>query len=361
MLHKLFRVHSLASPWHRLITDEVVALVLVVLVIAMPVSASTRFEDRGLFMQSSVPSAVTTYKLSLRYMSPDPVGSLDMKFCMDPIPYKPCVTPPGLDLTNIDLSDQLGEVGFSIVSKSSNHIVLGRTNSVAPASGDMSTYTFTGIKNPNQSAVGEAFSIRLKSLSSSDGTGPQIDFGSVRGQVTNAIHLETQVPPMLKFCAAEQVSVDCQTSNDVYYRDMGQLSPSDTLTAQSQMAVGTNASAGFAITVNGTPPSAGINTVDPMASPTASTPGSDQFGINLVENSGLNLGHNPEGPWTNAQPTSDYSQPNMYKFAPGDVVASSPNVSLMRKFTVSYVMNSAQNLHPGVYTTTITFIASGRF
>ena len=312
-------------------------------------------------MQSSAPSAITTYKLSLRYMSPDSVGSLDMKFCMDPIPYMPCVTPPGLDLSDMTLTNQSGETGFSIVSRTANHVVLGRTSAQAPASGNMSTYTFAGIKNPNQSTVGEAFSIRLKSLGNTDGSGPQIDFGSVRGQVTNAIHLETQVPPMLRFCLAEQVSVDCKTSNDVYYSDMGELSTKSTLATKSEMAIGTNASAGFAITVNGTPPSAGTNIVDPMTSPELSQPGSSQFGINLAKNTYPNVGSNPEGPWTNAQPTSDYGTPNMYKFVPGDVVASSPNVSLMRKFTVSYVMNSAQNLHPGVYTTTITFIASGRF
>jgi hypothetical protein len=33
----------------------------------------------------------------------------------------------------------------------------------------------------------------------------------------------------------------------------------------------------------------------------------------------------------------------------------------MKKFTVSYVVNSSDNLKAGVYTTTITYIASGRF
>ena len=63
----------------------------------------------------------------------------------------------------------------------------------------------------------------------------------------------------------------------------------------------------------------------------------------------------------NATTTADYSQPNRYKFKDGDIVAFSPNVSLMKKFTVSYIVNASPALKAGVYTTTINFIASGRF
>ena len=73
------------------------------------------------------------------------------------------------------------------------------------------------------------------------------------------------------------------------------------------------------------------------------------------------IGLDPEGEWLNAVVTSDYAQPNRYKFVSGDIVASSPNVSLMKKFTVSYIINSADDLRAGVYTTTLNFIASGRF
>jgi hypothetical protein len=95
--------------------------------------------------------------------------------------------------------------------------------------------------------------------------------------------------------------------------------------------------------------------------PTESKPGTDQFGINLVANDAPLVGKDPEGEWANAQPTTDYGQINKYKYAQGDVIASSPNVSLMKKFTVSYIVNSNPNLRAGVYTTTINYIASGRF
>ena len=344
--------------WRVTLTEAFFALAMVALIVSAPVMASTRFETRGLLMSSVVPGATTTYTLTLKFMSPPPVGSLDMLFCENPIPYMPCDVPTGLDASSVTLSSQQGETGFSILSKTTNHIILTRTPSV-PTYPTESTFVFTGMVNPIDTT--KAFSIRLKSLSSTDGTGPQIDFGSVRGQVTNGVVIETQVPPMLIFCVAEQVGDDCSTTNETYYHDMGTLDSASTLTAQSQMAVGTNATDGFVITANGPTMSAGINTVESLAVPTESRPGTNQFGINLVENTAPAVGLNPVGTWANAVPAGDYGQQNKYKFVSGDVVAYSDHVSLMRKFTVSYILNTRDDVKAGVYSTTVNYIASGRF
>jgi len=360
MKHKFLRLHALIFTWRAILSEELLAFALAMLVIVAPASAVTRLLNRSLFMQSTVPGATTSYRVSFQYQSPPAVGSVDMLFCEDPIPYLPCVPPPGLDVSQATLSAQTGETGFTIDSSThtSNHILLTRTPTAPTATG-LSSYTLSGVVNPT--GITHAFSIRLKSLGSTDGTGPQIDVGSVRGQSTNSIVIETQVPPMLIFCLAQQVALGCTSTNDTYYSDMGELSPDSTLTAQSQMAVGTNASSGFVITANGSPLASGTNVIDGLPAPTQSERGTNQFGINLVANDEPTVGGDPEGPFTNAEPAVDYSNPNHYKFVSGDLIASSPNVSLMRKFTVSYIVNSDKDLHPGVYTTTITFIASGRF
>ena len=359
MQHRLVRFHAVTHMWHYMGYEGVLSVLLALFVFVMPVSAAMRFQERGLYMNSSVPGATTSYKISWRYMSPAAIGSVDMLFCVDPIPYNPCVTPPGLDTSGAVLSDQSGETGYSILSKSTNHIVLTRPPSMVTSSGSSSSYTFNNIVNPTDTT--QAFSIRLRSHISSDATGPQIDFGSVRGQVTTGVMLETQVPPMLIFCAAEIVNDNCAGTNENNYAEMGQLDSQSTLLAQSEMAVGTNASGGFAITANGTPMSAGTNVIDSPSTPTESKPGDNQFGLNLVANSAPAVGNDPEGEWANAVPSPDYSVPNQYKYVPGDVVAFSPSVSLMKKFTVSYIVNSREDLRAGVYTTTITYIASGRF
>lgn len=334
-------------------------MLLVIFVFAVPVGATTRFENRSLFMNSVIPGATTSYKISLDYMTPEPVGSLDMQFCMSPIPYDPCEKPQGLDITHATLSEQTGETGFNLQVISDTHIILSRTSEMIAGAGSKSSYTLNNIVNPVD--LPQAFSIRLKSHASTNATGPLIDFGSVRGDVGDGITIMTQVPPMLIFCAAEEVDENCFSTNKNYYTDMGTLSKDGTLTAQSQFAVGTNATAGFVVTANGNPLTAGTNVIDGIASPSESRTGRNQFGINLVQNSELNVGHDPEGIWANAVPAPDYAQPNIFKYQSGDIIASSPNVSLIKKFTVSYVVNVSPSLKAGVYTTTINYIASGRF
>lgn len=373
MQHKLFRFHARTFAWKHLWSEEFLALMLALFIFISPTEAIIRFSERGLFMNSTEPSTTTSWTFKLHYTTPAAVGSVDLRFCNDPIPYMPCVTPTGLDLSNAVLSGQSGETGFSIGSISTmatdlsgpgnpsdppNHIILTRTPSVV-APGIESTYTLSNIVNPSD--VNQAFSVRLMSLASVDGTGPQIDVGSVRGQVTRSLTIETQVPPMLIFCLAEQVYDNCAGTNNNFYSNMGELNPDSTLTAQSQMAAGTNASGGFAITVSGSPPAAGTNVIDSPSTPTASIQGTNQFGINLVANTAPAVGSDPDGPFANGIASPDYGVANQYKYVPGDVVAYSPNVSLMRKFTVSYILNSSPNLRAGVYTTTLTFTASGRF
>ncbi|MBH2007584.1 hypothetical protein I8H83_03205 [Candidatus Saccharibacteria bacterium] len=356
MQHKLFRFHVHIYPW-MYPWLELFALVLALFVFVFPASADMRFQERSLYIRNNEPGVTTDYTVSFRYMSPQAVGSVDMLFCNDPIPYHPCVPPAGLDVSGAVLNDQLGETGFAISVRSPNHLVLSRLS--APITDAMSSYTFTNIRNPT--ATEPAFSIRLRSHTTTDASGPQVDFGSVRGQIQSGVILQTQVPPMLIFCLAEEVEYNCGETNDNYYTDMGDLSPQDTLLAQSQMAVGTNASGGFAITANGGPPAAGASVINGLTSPTESRPGTNQFGINLVQNASPAVGKNPEGEWANAVANADYSQPNRYKYVSGDVIAYSPNVSLMKKFTVSYILNSSPSLRPGIYTTSINYVASGRF
>ena len=334
-------------------------MLLVLFVFVVPAGATTRFENRSLFMHDVAPGATTQYTFSLDYMTAEPMGSLNLLFCESPIPYEPCVSPAGLDVSGAILSSQTGETGFTISQKTTNRIVLSRNPTMITGAGVKSKYTFDHIKNPTDQT--KSFSVRLNNYSSTDASGAFIDFGSVRGSVGEGILIQTQVPPMLIFCVAGEVSEDCSNTNDTFFTDMGNVSENQPLTAQSQMAVGTNATGGFAVTITGNSLTAGTNVIDGLSEPTASNPGENQFGINLVANDELNVGHDPEGVWTNAVPTPDYGQPNKYTYRSGDVIAYSPNVSLIKKFTVSYLLNVSPSLKAGVYTATINYIASGRF
>lgn len=351
--------------WFGLLSYRFIYVYTVMLLIAAFMSYTAqatvviRFHNRSLFIANSQPGATTKYVLSLTYTTQTTVGSIDMLFCINPIPDEPCVTPPGLDLSNAVLSDQTGETGYSMNLVAPNHIILSRTPGVVGQT--PSTYTFDNVVNPTYTA--HSYSIRLSDYASTDATGPIIDLGSVVTTVTDAIYLETQVPPILVFCVAKQVDPLCNAPFGGNYQDLGDINDDDlkTLMTTSQMGAGTNATNGYAITVHGTTMAAGTHVIQPLDIPTASAPGNSQFGINLVANTDPGIGSDPDGSSGNAVVSTNYDIPNRFMYHDGDEVASAPNVSLVGRFTVSYVINTPPKLRAGVYTTTLTYICTGRF
>jgi hypothetical protein len=355
-MHRLVRF-KLLLPHNVYRVETLVSLVLAVVFLGGQALAVTRFYNRSLYINNAIPGATSSYTISFGFHTLTTVGSIDLLFCFDPIPDHPCDAPTGLDVSQAVLSDQTGETGFTISSATTNEIVLSRTPTAVGS--DQSSYTFTGIKNPTDNT--QSFSARLSDYASTDASGALIDLGSVLSEVTNPIILETQVPPLLDFCLAQQVSADCVFGNGGYYSDMGDLDPTQTLTATSQMGAGTNASSGYIITVNGPTMSAGLHTIPGLTKPTPNAPGTNQFGINLVQNTNPAIGSNPDGASLNGEVMPNYDTPNEYMFVNGDEVAEAPNVALVRRYTISYIVNSAPTLAAGVYTTTLTFICSGQF
>ncbi len=352
----LLRLHL-----HGVFWGEIALTLFFVLLIFLPSASAAdvvRFQDRSLTLQSARPGDVTTYTLQFRFTTPTTTGSVDLLFCVDPIPYLPCDSPTGLDVSGASLASQVGETGFALDVRSSNHLVLTR-GSPSVVGNDLSTYVISGIKNPTFTA--HSYAIRMHSYASSNATGTIIDVGAVTAQITPSVVLETQVPPMLVFCVGQLVSETCGDVLGGNFSDMGEIDGETTVTAMSQMAVGTNATDGFVITVNGRPPAAGTRVLSSPNVPTLSQQGTNQFGINLVANTTPAVGADPDGDSMNAVATNDYGQSNRFMYRDGDVVASAPEVSLVRRFTVSYIVNAPQDLPAGVYSTTLTYICSGRF
>lgn len=357
-MHKLKRFWLHLHPHQIVLIEKTLAILTCVVILGGHVAAVPKFQHRSLMIDRSEPGVTTNYTVSFQFKSQVPVGSINMLFCIDPIPYMPCDPPVGLDVSHAVLSNQTGETGFGISQQTSNHLVLSRI-SPATVGTETSTYVFSGIVNPTYMA--HSFAIRLTDYASTDASGPYIDVGSVVNMITNDIFLETQVPPILTFCLAQQVSADCKITDGENFTDMGNLSPDQTLFAQSQMGIGTNASSGFAIAAYGLSLSAGTHEITPIPTPSPSKPGTNQFGINLVANTAPAVGADPDGPFLNAVAMPHYGAPNLYKYQSGEVLAYAPNVSLIRRFTTSYIVNVSPDLPAGIYATTITYICTGLF
>lgn len=343
---------------HRLVVlQSLVVLVCGFMIASVDATVVIRFQNRSLFIFNSEPGVVTDYTVGLTYTTETSVGSLLMEFCTDPMHTEPCVVPAGLDLSGATLLEQTGVDDYTMSIVAPNKLVFSRTPAVVGQT--PSTYKIGGIKNPDFN--GRSFAIRLSDYASTDATGPIIDLGGVTSQIAKSIIIETQVPPMLVFCVAAQVLEDCSQTFGGNYTDMGTMGPTYTIAASSQMAVGTNATAGYSIVVYGTTMQAGANVINSMSARGPSIPGTRQFGINLVENTDPSVGRDPDGDSINAVVAPDYAVPNEFKFQDGDLIASAPNVSLVRRFTVSYIVNTTNDLKAGIYTTTLNYVCTGHF
>jgi hypothetical protein len=348
-------------PRHLPLIEVIFLMACVFIASAQPAYAAdvTRLQDRSMLVVNPNPGATTDLIISFTYATDAPIGSVEILFCISPIPDDPCNKPPGLNAANVTLDQQTGVNDYTIQSKTANRIVLTRTPSNTGTT--PSTYRFKNFINPTANA--RSYGARLSTHLSTDASDPlpYVNLGSVLQQPNNGILLETQVPPILIFCLGGQVSFDCKTNDDIHYADMGTLSADNTLVATSQMAAATNATGGFVITANGPTLQSGTNSIRSLATPAPSRKGVAQFGLNLRRNDAPSAGGDPDGSWVNGTPAPNYNIPDSYTYNDGDIVASSPEVNLQRRFTVTYIVNAPDNLRPGIYTTSIAYVCSGRF
>jgi len=315
-------------------------------------------QDRSVVIGIGTVSAVTTQDIRFTLPSSDNVGSLVFQYCSNSpwIGYV-CTAPPGMDMTTAVINGQSGNTGFSIDSadSSANKLVLSRTSSpVAPIPNE---FIFGNATNP--SAPGTAVYIRISSQASADGSGPTIDTGAVAFAVQSVFDVNAYVPPFLKLCVGITVAPDCSSiiGDSI---DMGILSSTSANKGQSQYAVATNDPTGYNVFATGTTMTSGNNLIPSLALPTASLPGTGQFGINLRANLIPAVGQDPVG-FGSGQPSANYNIPNRYLFNDGDNISSSSLPSDYNRMTVSYLVNVPKAQPPGIYSTTLTYVATVQF
>lgn len=329
---------------------------------------AVRFAERGLYINSSEAGVATWYELSLDYTTTATVGSVRMEFCDNPIPSLPCTAPDGLDLSGATLGAQSGPEPFDTIDIAGNIIVMHRAPSEA-GPGGVSTYRLDNVVNPT--TEGENFYIRLTSHADENALDPLIDYGSVANAIVQGTDIYTQVPPILIFCVAKTVSIDC-VDTDENLVDFGNLNPGEeTYATTSEMAARTNGRYGYNIYLMGTSFTSGVREVPPLTVPTESFVGVGQFGMNMTTNTNPGLGADPVGPapiapapatiTSNITLHSDYMIPDHFTFRNGDLLASSTYVTAPKHFTSTYVLNIPADQAPGHYSTTLTYVCLAGF
>lgn len=322
-----------------------------------PLAFGAQLPERQLQISDDTIGSVVTYLMTFHTASAGVIGSVRIQFCAnDPVINDPCTPPTGFSDSSTTLSDQTGITGFNISNLStSNVIILDRTPS-------MVTYTpvqlqFDNIVNPS---IPGSYYVRVQTYALNDAQGAASDYGGMAYAIVNNISISAEVPPYLIFCTGVTITgYSCDNAIGDYV-DVGELSTEHASAATSQMLVATNANYGYDITVYGTTMTSGNNIIPALANNDVSRPGTAQFGMNLRANVAPSTGDDPSG-LGSGEPTSQYNIPNTYRFDNGDVVASSSQPDNLREFTASYLVNVPNTQQPGIYVTTLTYVALATF
>lgn len=177
---------------------------------------------------------------------------------------------------------------------------------------DFSSNNFTGRATAGDTALPEV----------GDGTSTSSSDQTLGGNTTTA-------DPVL------EVSVPATTIN------MGNFSPSTPSVGSATFTVRTYLASGYSIYTFGNPPTTtGGAQIDAMSSGGSSTPGTEQFGINLVANSSPSIGANPtQEPFGVGFAAANYNSANNFRYNNGDVIAQSDSSSGTTTYTISYLIN----------------------
>jgi hypothetical protein len=139
--------------------------------------------------------------------------------------------------------------------------------------------------------------------------------------------------------------------------DVGYLGETYATTTTGSFSVKAYIAHGYVVINAGDPPqttSVNVHTLNPLTSPTASSVGTEQFGMNLVANTapaavGANRTQEPDGTFSFGEPASGYNTANLYKYVKGDAIASSTRSSGQTNFTASYLFNMSPVTQAGAY------------
>lgn len=309
-------------------------------------ATAAQMTTRKLTLGSSVPSASTTYAFSFVLPSSTVLQSFQAQICTTP--SGTCTTPSGFVNSSSTLTGQptnLGDAsGWTVNTSTAGSLRLSKSgNSAAPTG--TTTLSFSNVTNP--SATNSTFYARMTSFSDAAWTSA-VDTGTVAASTAGQITVTASVEETLSFTLTAATVA------------LGTLTSGTTGSGTSTMSASTNATGGYAITVNGTTLTSGANTITALSSPTTSATNSSQFGINLVSNSSPSVGSAVSGSGSGAAATG-YDTTNNFKFVSGDTVASASAATNSNTYTVSYIANIPGNQPAGSYSTALTYIATATF
>lgn len=273
-----------------------------------------------------------------------------------------CSTPSGFSVSSATLASQpsgLGSgSGWTVNTSTAGNLRIVNAANATSSSGAV-TIAWGGVVNPT--ATNTTFYARLTTYSDSAWSTP-LDTGTMALSTSQAITVTASVNETLVFCTGTSITgQNCGTISGSSV-DLGTLTTSSPGSGTSVMAASTNSGGGYVITINGTTLTSGGNTIDAITagSGSASSPGTEQFGINLRDNATPNVGADPSGAAGYSYGTG-YGTADSFKFVTGNTVTSTSAASNATAYTVSYLSNIGGATEPGSYSAVFNYVATATF
>ena len=320
------------------------------------------------------------------------VGSVLFQVCTTPLPGTTCTSPTGFTAANVTALTSTALTAFSIDNSTDltgapwncAGTSPGRTNCIAIT--DSTPATVTGAINiafgggasdyiTNPTNDNEDFFVRISTYSAANFTGA-VDSGTVASSTAQQIDITAKVQEVLNFSVGSTVtapSTTCAPFSDNGALNLGDsdgvLSFTQAYDAHSYFRLSTNAINGSRVYYSGDTLKSGSNSIAAAGtSAVASDVGASQFGLAIDDSDTQSgSGHSFTGltatsPYNNGDGTitdggtAEVAFSTASTTAPVEIASASSTVTCDTG-SVRYLGNISTTVPPGIYTTTITYIA----
>ncbi len=397
----------------RSISRRTLSLIVAALLFAVAIIPMIRIQkaaayniptDRTIQMSTSAVSAAGQYTIAWKSASTTTVKGIVVDFCTSPIISNTCTSPGGsFTVGTPTVTSQTGISGFTAGSANSGRtLTLTSASGSAMSVGTQVSFILTTATNPT--ALG-TFYARILTYANDTGAdspgsgaggytnsgtptvGNPIDAGGVAMSTAAQITITSKVQERLTFCVyTTGTGNDCTTKSGtaVTLGDTnGVLDPAGPYVDRStKYGITTNAQGGAVVNLKGDTLTSGANTIAGLTTFAQSAAGTDQFGLCTYESAGSGLSidtaYDGDNVGTNAAACTGTTQtagtgstggansayfnlnPTNTNSTYGQTIATKA-AGTYSTGTIAFLGNVSNSAVAGIYTTTLTFIATGTY
>ncbi|MDB5161347.1 MAG: exported protein of unknown function [Candidatus Saccharibacteria bacterium] len=160
------------------------------------------------------------------------------------------------------------------------------------------------------------------------------------------------------FNTTDTILLEVNVNGGVF--DLGTLSESQVKVQSTTFTVKDYLSTGYTVQMVGRPPSNSGHELTAMSAAASSSPGTEQFGINLAANNLSGVGpfgavpsQVPDATFGFGYAVSPYDTSNLFKFVEGDTIARSDKSTGTTSYTLSFIENMSRVTPGGSYGTSL--------